>query len=86
MDFVENCPGSLIELKALLCSGCRASRQEDTQRGPYTDGNVEFISTSIRFGKQLREDELKEIEEVVKARITAFDRDDAEMGYMTLFE
>lgn len=50
----------------------------------YTDG--EFILTSICFGKQLSEDDLKEIKAVVKARIAAFDRDDAEMGYMTLFE
>jgi hypothetical protein len=29
------------------------------------------------------EDELKEIKAVVKARIAAFSRDDAEMGYTT---
>jgi hypothetical protein len=40
---------------------------------------VDFILTSIRFGKQLTEDELEEIKAVVKARIAAFSRDDAEM-------
>jgi hypothetical protein len=45
-----------------------------------------FILTSIRFGKQLTEDELKEIKAVVKARIAAFSRDDAEIGYTTLIE
>jgi hypothetical protein len=47
---------------------------------------VDFILTSIRFGKQLTEAELTEIKAVVKARIAAFSRDDAEMGYTTLIE
>jgi hypothetical protein len=56
------------------------------QRGPYTEDDVDFILTSIRFGKQLMDDELKEIKAVVKAQIAAFSRDDAEMGYTTLIE
>jgi hypothetical protein len=44
---------------------------------------VDFILTSIRFGKQLMDDELKEIKAVVKTRIAAFSRNDAEMGYTT---
>jgi hypothetical protein len=47
---------------------------------------VEFILTSIRFGKQLTEEQLKEIKAVVQAQISAFSRDDAEMGYTTLIE
>jgi hypothetical protein len=46
---------------------------------------VDFILTSIRFGKHFTEAELTEIKAVVKARI-AFSRDDAEMGFTTLIE
>jgi hypothetical protein len=47
---------------------------------------MEFILTSIRFGKQLTAQELNEIKAVVQARIAAFSRDDAETGYTTLIE
>jgi hypothetical protein len=70
----------------LFIQAAEPPRQEETQRGPYTDDDVDFILISIRFGKQLTEDELKEIKAVVKARIAAFSRDDAEMGYTTLIE
>ena len=70
----------------MFIQAAKPPRQEETQRGPYTDDDVDFILTSIRFGKQLTEDELKEIKAVVKARIAAFSRDDAEMGYTTLIE
>jgi hypothetical protein len=82
----ERSPDRLVELKRLFIQATEPPRQEETQRGPYTDDDVDFILTSIRFGKQLTEDELKEIEAVVKARIAAFSRDNAEMGYTTLIE
>ena len=82
----ENSPDPPVELKRLFIQAAEPPRQEETQRGPYTDDDVDFILTSIRFGKQLTEDELKEIKAVVKARIAAFSRDDAEMGYTTLIE
>jgi hypothetical protein len=82
----ERSPNPPVELKRLFIQAAEPPRQEQTQRGPYTDDDVDFILTSIRFGKQLTEDELKEIKAVVKARIAAFSRDDAEMGYTTLIE
>jgi hypothetical protein len=75
-----------VELKRLFIQAAEPPRQEETQRGPYTDNDVDFILTSIRFGKQLTEDELKEIKGVLKPRIAAFSRDDAEMGYTTFIE
>jgi hypothetical protein len=76
-----------MELKRLFIQAAGPPRQEETQRGPYTDDDVDFILTSIRFGtEQLTEDELKEIRAVVKPRIAAFSRDDAKMGYTTLIE
>jgi hypothetical protein len=82
----EHSPDPPVELKRLFIQAAEPPRQEETQRGPYTDNDVDFILTSIRFGKQLTEDELKEIKTVVKARIAAFSRADAEMGYTTLIE
>jgi hypothetical protein len=82
----ERSPDPPVELKRLFIQAAEPPRQEETQRGPYTDNDVDFILTSIRFGKQLTKDELKEIKEVVKARIAAFSRDDAGMGYTTLIE
>jgi hypothetical protein len=75
-----------VELKRLFIQAAEPPRQEETQRGPYTDDDVDSILISIRFDKQLTENELKEIKGVVKARIAAFSRDDAEMGYTTLIE
>jgi hypothetical protein len=82
----EHSPDPLVELKRLFIQTAEPPRQEETQRGPYTDDDVDFILTSIRFGKQLTKDELKEIKAVVKAHIAAFSLDDAEMGYTTLIE
>jgi hypothetical protein len=82
----ERSPDPSVELKRSFIQVAEPPRQEETQRGPYTDDDVDFILTSIRFGKQLAEDELKEIKAVVKARIAAFSRDDSEMGYTTLIE
>jgi hypothetical protein len=39
---------------------------------------------SIKFGKQLTPEELKEIKELVIKQIAAFSQDDAEMGYTTV--
>jgi hypothetical protein len=55
-------------------------------RGPYSDDDIDFILSSIKFGKQLTPKELKEIKELVTRRIAASSRDDAEMGYTTLIE
>jgi hypothetical protein len=55
-------------------------------RGPNSDDDIDFILSSIKFGKQLTPEELKEIKELVIKRIAAFNRDDAEMGYTTLIE
>jgi hypothetical protein len=82
----EHSPDPPVELKRLFIQAAEPPRQKETQRGPYTDDDVDFILTSIRFGKQLKEDELKEIKAVVEAHIAAFSRDDAEMGYTTLIE
>jgi hypothetical protein len=82
----ENSPDPPLELKRLFIQAAEPPRQEEAQRGPYTEDDVEFILTSIRFGKQLKEEVLKEIKVVVQARIAAFSRDDAEMGYTTLIE
>jgi hypothetical protein len=82
----EHLPDPPLELKRLFIQAAEPLRQEETQRGPYTKDDVEFILTSIRSGKQLAEDELKEIKAVVQVRIAAFSCDDAEMGYTTLIE
>jgi hypothetical protein len=79
----EHLPDPPLELKRLFIQAAEPPRQEETQRDPYTEDDVEFILMSIRFGKQLTEDELKEIKAMVQARIAAFSRDDAEMGYTT---
>jgi hypothetical protein len=65
----ENSPDPPLELKRLFIQAAKPPRQEEAQRGPYTDDDVEFILTSIRFGKQLTEEELKEIKAVVRARL-----------------
>jgi hypothetical protein len=75
-----------LKLKRLFIQAAEPPRQEEAQRGLYTDNDVEFILTSIRFGKQLTEEDLKEIKAVVQAQIAAFSLDDAEMGYTTLIE
>jgi hypothetical protein len=82
----EHSPHPPLELKRLFIQAAKPPHQEETQRGPYTEDDVEFILTSIHFGKQLTEDELNEIKAVVQARIAAFSRDDAEIGYTTLIE
>jgi hypothetical protein len=55
----ENSLDPPLELKRLFIQAVEPPRQEEAQRGPYTDDDVEFILTSIRFGKQLTEEELK---------------------------
>jgi hypothetical protein len=82
----EHSPDPPLELTRLFIQAAETPCQEETQRGPYTEDDVEFVLTSIRFGKQITEDELKEIKAVVQARIAAFSRHDAEMGYTTLIE
>jgi hypothetical protein len=82
----EHSPDSPVELKRLFIQAAEPPCQEETQRGPYTDNDVDFILTSIRFRKQLTENELKKIKAVVTARIAAFSRDDAKMGYTTSIE
>jgi hypothetical protein len=85
-----DCAGALSRSsrgdKALVHSSGRTSSSGGDAEGALYDDDVDFILTSIRFGKQLTEDELKEIKAVVKARIAAFSRDDAEMRYTTLIE
>jgi hypothetical protein len=61
----EHSPDPPLELKRLFIQAAEPPRQENTQRGPYTEDDVEFILTSIRFEKQLTEEELKEIKVVV---------------------
>jgi hypothetical protein len=82
----EKSPDPPLKLKRLFIQAAEPPRQEEAQRGPYTEDDVEFILTSIRFVKQLTEEELKAIKAVVRVRIAAFSRDDAEMGYTTLIE
>jgi hypothetical protein len=82
----KHSPDPPLELKRLFIQAAEPPRQEETQRGSYTEDDVEFILTSIRFEKRLTEDELKKIKAVVQAHIAAFSRDDAEMGYTTLIE
>jgi hypothetical protein len=86
MNRAEHSPNPPVELKRLFIRAAEPPRQEEDQRGLYTEDDVDFILTSIRFGKQLTEAELTEIKAVVKARIAAFSRDGAEMGYTTLIE
>jgi hypothetical protein len=77
------------ELKRLFIQASEppASPQvEDVLRGPYSDDDIDFILSTIKFGKQLTPEELKKIKELVIKRIAAFSRDDAEMGYTTLIE
>jgi hypothetical protein len=83
MDCAGTFTGSTtLELKRLFIQAAEPPHQEETQRGPYTENDVEFNLTSIRFEKQLTEDELKEIKAMVQARISAaFSRDDTKMGY-----
>jgi hypothetical protein len=56
---------------------------EDVSRGPYSDDDIDFILSSIKFEKQLTPEELKEIKELVIKPIAAFSRDDAKMDYTT---
>jgi hypothetical protein len=81
---LEHSPDPPLELKRLFIQAAKPPCQVETQRGSYTEDDVEFILTSIRFGKQLTGDELKKIKAVVQARIAAFSRNDAEMGYTAL--
>jgi hypothetical protein len=59
---------------------------EDVSRGPYSDDDIDFILLSIKFGKLLTPEELKETKELVVKQIAAFSRDDVEMGYTTPIE
>jgi hypothetical protein len=76
----EHLPDPPVELKRLFIQATEPPRQEEAQRGPYTEDDVDFILTSIRFGNQLTEAELTEIKAVVKARIAAFSRDASEIS------
>ena len=53
---------------------------------PYTEKEIEDVVAALHFGKHLLETERTELERVVRARIEAFSRDDAEMGYTTLIQ
>jgi hypothetical protein len=68
----EHSPDTPVKLKQLFIQAAEPPHQKEIHRGPYTDDDVDFILTSIRFGKQLMEDELKKIKAVVKARVAAF--------------
>jgi hypothetical protein len=61
----EHSPDPPLELKRLFIQAAELLRQKDTQRGLYTEDDVEFILTSIRFEKQLTEEELRGIKAVV---------------------
>jgi hypothetical protein len=85
----EESPDPPNELKRLFIQASEPPappQVEDVSRGPYSDDDIDFILSSIKFGKQLTPEELKEIKELVVKRIAAFSRDDAEMGYTTLIE
>jgi hypothetical protein len=85
----EESPDPPTELKRLFIQASETPappQVEDVSRGPYSDDDIDFILSSIKFGKRLTPEELKEIKELVIKRIAAFSRDDAEMGYTTLIE
>jgi hypothetical protein len=85
----EESPDPPVELKRLFIQASETPTPpavEDMSRGPYSEDDVEFILSSIKFGKQLTPEELQEIKELVVRRIAAFSQDDAEMGYTILIE
>jgi hypothetical protein len=53
----KNSPDLPVKLKHLFIQVAEPPRQEEAQRGPLTDNDVEFILTSICFEKQLTEEE-----------------------------
>jgi hypothetical protein len=85
----EESPDPPKELKRLFIQASEPPappQVEDVSRGPYSDDDIDFILSSIKFEKQLTPEELKKIKELVIMRIAPFSRDDAEMGYTTLIE
>jgi hypothetical protein len=64
----EESPDLPTELKRLFIQASEPPAPpavEDVSRGPYSDDDVEFILSSIKFGKQLTPKELQEIKELV---------------------
>jgi hypothetical protein len=49
----ENSHDPLVELKRLFIQTAEPPRQEEAQRGPYTDDDVKFMLTSIRTVRKL---------------------------------
>jgi hypothetical protein len=85
----EEAPDPPLQLKRLFIRTSESPTPpspQDMSRRPYSEDDIEFILSSIKFGKQLTPEELSEIKALVIKRIAAFSRDDAEMGYTTLIE
>jgi hypothetical protein len=85
----EESPDPPNELKRLFIQASEPPappQVEDVSRGPYSYDDIDFILSSIKFGKQLTPEELIEIKKLVIKQIATFSRDDAEMGYTTLIE
>jgi hypothetical protein len=85
----EEAPDPPLQLKRLFIQASESPTPpspQDVSRGPYSEDDIEFILSSIKFGKQMTPEELSEIKALVIKRIAAFRRDDAEMGYTTLIE
>jgi hypothetical protein len=72
---LRNLPDPPNELKRLFIQASEPPafpEIKDVLRGPYSDDDIDFILSSIKFGKQLTPKELKEIKELVIKRIAAF--------------
>ena len=53
---------------------------------PYSQEEVESVVAAIKFGAELSAEERAQLEGVIRKRIKAFGRDDAEIGYTTLIQ
>ena len=53
---------------------------------PYTAEEIESVVAAIKFGGELSKEERAQLEGVIRKRIEAFSRDDAEMGFTTLIQ
>ena len=53
---------------------------------PYTEEEIENVVAARNFGAELSQEERAQLEGVIRKRIQAFSRDDAEMGYTTLIQ
>lgn len=86
MGSPRKCARSPCDFETNVHSGSRATCADSASETSLHARGGRKCSQCATFGKELTPEERAELEAVIRRRIEAFSRDDAEMGYTTLIQ